>query len=335
MRQSEIDPPGLPPIEFDFQLIETVNARLRVALAGTGPLIILIHGFPEGWYSWRHQIRALVDAGYRVAAPDVRGYGGSDKPLAIEAYAIKEMCSDIAGLIAALGAEEAVVIGHDWGAGLAYATALFHPERVKALAGLSMPHLGRGPMPAVELLRKIYKDRFSYILYFQEPGVAEAELDADVRTSLRKIYYSNSGEAQKAKHKFENPSGLGLLDRFVDPNPFPSWLTETDLEYCASQFRDGGFRGPLNRYRNSERDFAELAAVEGKRITQPAAFLAGSLDANLRMIPGVDMVELMRAQFDDLRYVKLIEDAGHWLQQERPAEVNSALLEFLHGLRAG
>lgn len=317
----------------DLQSIETNGIRLRVALAGEGPLVILIHGFPEGWYSWRHQIPVLTDAGFRVAAPDVRGYGGSDKPFAIEAYAIREMCADIDGLIAALDEEQAIVIGHDWGAAIAYGTALFHPERVRALAGLGGPHLGRGPMPSVEFLRKIYKDRFFYQLYFQEPGVAEAELEADVRTSLRKIYYSTSGEAQKAKAKIENPTGPGFLDRLVDPNPFPHWLTEVDLDHYAGQFRDSGFRGPLNRYRNSERDFVQLAGFDGKQITQPAAFLAGSLDAILRMIPGVDLVELMRTHFTDLRYVKLIEGAGHWLQQERPIEVNAALLEFLRGLQ--
>jgi pimeloyl-ACP methyl ester carboxylesterase len=317
---------------FDMQMIETNGIRLRVALAGQGPLVLLIHGFPEGWYSWRHQIPTLAAAGYRVAAPDVRGYGGSDKPRAIDAYTIKNMCADIDGLIAALGAERAIVVGHDWGAGIAYGTALLHPERVRAVVGLSIPHLGRGPMPSVEYLRKIYQDRFFYVLYFQDPGVAEAELEADPRTSLRKIYYASSGEAQKARARIESPTGLGLLDRLVDPDRFPSWLTDADLDYFASQFRDGGFRGPLNRYRNSERDFEQLAAVDGKLISQPAAFLVGTLDINLRAVPGVDMVELMRKQFTDLRTVRLFEDAGHWLQQERPAEINAALLEFLRGL---
>jgi pimeloyl-ACP methyl ester carboxylesterase len=318
---------------FDLHMIDAGAVRLRVAIAGEGPLIVLIHGWPESWYSWRHQIPALVAAGYKVAAPDARGYGGSDKPAAIEAYAIKEMCADIDGLIAALGAEQAVVIGHDWGGPIAYGTALFHPQRVRAVAGLGAPYLGRGPMPLVQLLRQIYKDKFYYQLYFQDPGVAEAELEADVRTSLRKIYYSSSGEGQKVKTKVENPAGPGFLDRLMDPGRLPSWLTETDLEYYASQFTASGFRGPLNRYRNSERDFAQLAPFDGKRIAQPAAFLAGSLDGILRMFPGVDMIDLMRAQYTDLRAVKLIEDAGHWVQQERPGEVNAALLEFLETVR--
>jgi epoxide hydrolase A/B len=318
----------------DLQTIETNGIRLRVALAGQGPLVILIHGFPESWYSWRHQIPALADAGYRVAAPDVRGYGGSDKPHAIKAYSIKEMCADIGGLIAALGEQRAIVVGHDWGAPIAYRTALFHPERVRAVAGLSVPYLARGPMPSIQLFRNIYKDRFFYQLYFQEPGVAEAELEADIRTSLRKFYYWSSAERQIANAGIENPLGPGLLDRLVEPDPFPAWLTEADLDYFAGQFQNSGFRGPLNRYRNSERDFEQLAAFDGKPFTHPTAFMAGSLEPVLRMIPGVDMVELMRQQCTDLRYIRLMEGAGHWLQQERPAEVTAALLEFLRGLPA-
>ncbi|MCW5736221.1 MAG: alpha/beta hydrolase [Enhydrobacter sp.] len=307
----------------ELQIIKTNGIRLRVALAGDGPLVVLIHGFPESWYSWRHQIPALANAGYRVAAPDVRGYGGSDRPHTIEAYAIRDMSADINGLIAALGEERAVVVGHDWGAPIAYGTALFHPEHVRAVVGLSVPHLGRGPMPSVELFRKIYKDRFFYQLYFQEPGLAEAELEADIRLSLRKIYHSTP---------MEHPTGPGFLDRLVDPEVLPSWLAEANLDYFTRQFQDSGFRGPLNRYRNSERDFEQLAVLEGRPIAQPCAFLAGSLDPVLRMVPGVDMVELMRRHVSHLRHVQLVEGAGHWLQQERPAEVNAALLAFLCGL---
>jgi pimeloyl-ACP methyl ester carboxylesterase len=319
-------------MEPSLQTVDTGSVRVRVALAGEGPLVVLVHGFPEGWYSWRHQIPVLANAGYRVAVPDVRGYGGSDKPHVIEAYAIKNLCADIDGLITALGADRAVVVGHDWGAPIAYGTALFHPERVRGVAGLSVPHLGRGPAPAVDLYRKAYKDRFFYQLYFQEPGVAEAELEADVGRSLRKAYYAASGEGQKAGYRIENPTGPGWLDRYVDPDRLPPWLSEADLDYCAGEFRQSGFRGPLNRYRNSERDFEQLAPFDGKPIAQPMAFLAGSLDPVLRFFPGVDMVDLMRKQCADLRLVRLFEDAGHWLQQERPAEVNAALLEFLDGL---
>jgi pimeloyl-ACP methyl ester carboxylesterase len=312
-----------------FKIIETNGIRLRIALAGAGPLIVLVHGWPESWYSWRHQIPALTEAGYRVAAPDVRGYGGSDKPHPIEAYAIKEMCADIAGLVTALGETRAILIGHDWGAPIVWNTALFHPEKVSAVAGLSVPHTGRGPAPRIELFRRIYKERFFYQLYFQTPGVAETELEADVRTSLRKFYYWVSGEGIKAGRRPDKPANAHLLDGLADPDPFPGWLTAADLDYYVKEFQQSGFRGPLNRYRTSELDFAQLAPVASQRIEQPAAFIAGSLDPVLRFVPGVDLIEMMRDRMSDLRLVRLIDGVGHWVQQERPAEVNTALLEFL------
>jgi len=316
----------------ELQVVECNGIRLRVALSGEGPLVALVHGWQESWFSWRHQIPALVTAGYRVAAPDVRGYGGSDKPHAIEAYAIKEMCADVAGLIAALGETRAILIGHDWGAPIVWNTALLHPEKVRAVVGLSVPHTGRGPAPLIEFFRKIYKDRFFYQLYFQTPGVAEAELEADVRASLRKVYYWASGEGMKAGLRLVKPADAKLLDGLPDPDPFPAWLTPADLDYYVGQFQQSGFRGPLNRYRTSALDFAQLAAMADKRIEQPAAFIAGSLDPVLRFIPGVDLIETMHGRVSDLRLVRVIEGAGHWVQQERPAEVNAALLEFLRGL---
>ena len=315
-----------------FEIFETNGIRLRVALAGKGPLVVLVHGWPESWYSWRHQIPALAAAGYRVATPDVRGYGGSDKPEPIAAYAIQEMCADIAGLVTALGETRAILIGHDWGAPIVWNTALFHPERVSAVAGLSVPHTGRGPAPRIELFQKIYKDRFFYQLYFQTPGVAEAELEADVRLSLRKIYYWASGEGIKAGPRVDKPANARLLDGLVDPDPFPAWLTPADLDYYVAEFRQSGFRGPLNRYRTATLDFAQQAGIADQRIEQPAAFIAGSLDPVLRFVPGVDLIELMRDRTRDLRLLKLVDGAGHWVQQERPGEVNTALLEFLAGL---
>ena len=262
----------------------------------------------------------------------MRGYGGSDKPQPVAAYAIKEMCADIAGLVTALGETRAILIGHDWGAPIVWNTALFHPEKASAVAGLSVPHLGRGPAPRIELFRRIYKDRFFYQLYFQTPRVAEAELEADVRTSLRKIYYGASGEGMKAGPRVDKPADARLLDGLADPDPFPSWLTPADLDYYVREFQQSGFRGPLNRYRTSDLDFTQQAAVADRRIEQPAAFIAGSLDPVLRFLPGVDLIEMMRPQMGDLRLFKLIDGAGHWVQQERPVEVNTTLLEFLAGL---
>ena len=244
----------------------------------------------------------------------------------------RPLAADIAGLIAALGEKKAILIGHDWGATIVWNTALFFPDRVRAVAGLSVPHLGRGPIPRVEMFRRVYKDKFFYQLYFQTPGVAEAELEADVRSSLRKVYYWASGDAALAGLKVNKPADARLLDGLPDPQPFPTWLTEADLDYYTEQFQRGGFRGPLNRYRTSDIDFAQQDEIKDKKIEQPTAFIAGSLDPVLRFVPGVDMVEMMRKQMSDLRLVELIKGAGHWVQQERPAEVNAAIIQFLRGL---
>lgn len=319
----------------EFAMIETNGIRLRVALAGQGPLVVLVHGWPESWYSWRHQITALADAGYRVAAPDVRGYGGSDKPPAIAAYSIKQLASDIAGLIDGLGETQAILVGHDWGAPIVWNTSLFFPDKVRAVAGLSVPYTGRGPAPRVELFRNIYKDRFFYQLYFQEPGVAEQELEADLPATLRKIYYWISGEGVKAmagKPQVKKGPDAKLLDGLTDPDPLPEWLTAADIAYYAGEFERSGFRGPLNRYRTSDIDFAEQEAIADRKIEQPCAFIAGSLDPVLKFVPGVDLVAVMREKVADLRLLRIIEGAGHWVQRERPTEVNAALLEFLGGL---
>jgi pimeloyl-ACP methyl ester carboxylesterase len=321
----------MPP-EPEFTFVQTNGVRLRVALAGKGPLVVLVHGWPESWYSWRHQIPALAQAGFRVAAPDIRGYGGSDKPFAIEAYAIKEMCADIAGLIEGLGEKQAILIGHDWGASIVWNTSLFFPEKVRAVAGLSVPYTGRGPAPRIELFKSIYKDRFFYQIYFQEPGVAEKEFEADVRSSLCKIYYWASGEGMKSGPRPRKGPEAKFLDGLAAPDPLPGWLTSEDLDYYTSEFERGGFRGPLNRYRTSHLDFAQQAAIADRRIEQPAAFIAGSLDPVLAFMPGVDLIALMREKVAGLRLTRIIDGAGHWIQQERPAEVNAALLEFLQGL---
>src|ERR1700758_355328 len=316
----------------EFAVVETNGIRLRVALARKGPLVVLVHGWPESWYSWRNQITALADAGYRVAAPDVRGYGGSDKPHAIEAYSIKELAADIAGLIEGLGEKQAILIGHDWGAPIVWNTSLFFPDKVRAVAGLSVPYTGRGPAPRIQLFKNLYKDRFFYQIYFQEPGIAEAEFEADLRTALRKIYYSASGDGRKAGPRPQQPADAKYLEGLVDPDPLPAWLTAADLDYYVGQFEQTGFRGPLNRYRTSELDFGQQAEIADRLIEQPAAFIAGQLDPVLSFIPGVDLIEVMRQRIADLRLVCIIDGAGHWIQQERPAEVNAALLEWLGGI---
>jgi len=312
-----------------FQTIRTNGVSLRCVVEGEGPLVLMIHGWPESWYSWRHQIGPLRDAGYRVVVPDVRGYGGSDAPQAVEAYDMQNLIGDVLGLIAHFSAQSAILIGHDWGAPVVWNTTALHPGQVRAVAALSVPYAPRGKVSSLDLWRQIYAGRFFYQLYFQEPGLAEAEFEADIRTALRKIYYSGSGDSPKGMFRADKPADARMLDDLPDPATLPAWLTEQDLDYYVAQFQCSGFRGPLNRYRNQQRDWEQLTALSGARITRPACFIAGRRDGVLKFIPNFDLVENMKRWTDDLRVCEIIEGAGHWIQQERPQEVTRLLLAFL------
>jgi pimeloyl-ACP methyl ester carboxylesterase len=270
--------------------------------------------------------------------PDVRGYGGSDRPEAIEAYDMASLNADVIGLIDALSEspnEQAILIGHDWGAPIVWTTAARFPKRVRAVIGLSVPHLGRGKQPVIDVLREIYKGRFFYQVYFQEPGVAEKELEADLPATIRKIYFSSSGDAPDGSGGLsggkQGPDSTLLAD-LIDPDPLPAWLTEEDVAYYAEQFRISGFRGPLNRYRNQERDHAMLPELSELKVEPPALFIAGTRDPVLHFVPGLNLADLMDRFYTDLRGKVLIEGGGHWIQQERPHEVNAAILDFLSKL---
>ena len=318
--------------QFTLREIETNGITLRAAVEGEGPLVILVHGWPELWYSWRHQIKPLAQAGYRVVAPDMRGYGGSDKPHVVEAYAMSSMMADLVGIIDALGEVTAILVGHDWGAPICWNTAALHPGRVAAVAGLSVPYRKRGAVSTIALWRKLFAGKFFYQLYFQDEGVAETELETDVRLSLRKIYYSISGDAPSLDSWVQRPPDGGLLDAFTDPSPFPPWMTEEDLYYFVANFEAGGFRGPINRYRNQDRDFAELPEMGVAPVEQPSCFIAGSKDVVRRFVPNYDAYEDVANNCTDLRFAEIIDGAGHWVQQEAPSEVNTALLRFLASL---
>jgi pimeloyl-ACP methyl ester carboxylesterase len=310
--------------------IKTNGINVRIAEAGAGPLVLLVHGFPESWYSWRHQLPALAGAGYHAVAPDVRGYGGSDAPKPIEAYSMKNMTADMAGVLDALGEQTAVIVGHDWGAPIAWTSALLYPERFRAVAGLSVPYTGRPPMPPTQLFQAMFKDNFFYILYFQEPGVAEAELQADVRRSMRLFLYTASGDVPLEGNFWQKPKDAKFLDGMPEPEKLPSWLREADLDYFTGEFERTGFRGGLNRYRNMDRDWDDLPQLQGAKIQQPALFIAGERDGVIAMNPAG--IEMMKQNATDLRKVVLLPGCGHWTQQERPAEVNAELIAFLKGL---
>lgn len=318
-----------------FRTIATNGVTLRAAIEGEGPLVVFVHGFPESWYSWRHQIGPVAQAGFTACAIDVRGYGGSDKPHSVDAYDMETLTKDVAGVIAALSPnDKAVVVGHDWGAPIAWNTALLFPDRVRAVAGLSVPYIPQGEVSFLDLVDAIFTQngRFFYQVYFQEEGVAEAELEADVRAGLRKFYYAISGDAPDGTWPFDKKHGDTLLHRLPDPSPFPAWLTKADEDYYVREFTASGFRGPLNRYRNHRRDFAFLSPFRTRTIDQPALFIGGERDLVLKMFPGADMVAMMKPFVPHLRGAHVLARVGHWTQQEAPGEVNALLLPWLKSL---
>jgi pimeloyl-ACP methyl ester carboxylesterase len=316
--------------ERTFQLIPTNGIRLRTVVEGKGPLVILLHGFPQCWYLWRHQIDPLVHAGFQVAVPDQRGYGGSDRPEPIEAYNIIELTNDVVGLADALGHKQVIVVGHDWGAPVAWHTALLHPSRVRAVVGLSVPYARW--RAGVMTRQENFGDRFWYMVYFQQPGVAEAEFEADIRKSLRVIYFVASGDAPDGIWFVPKPATAKFLDQLPDPERLPAWLTEEDLDYYVAQYRHSGFRGPLNWYRNIDRNAELTPQLENAKIEQPSFFIAGKKDIVLSF-GGGGLVEQMSQWVTNMRGQVLIDGAGHWVQLERPAEANEALLGFLRSVR--
>ena len=315
--------------DISHRTVATNNIEMRIAEAGPadGPLVVLCHGFPESWYSWRHQLPALAAAGYHAVAPDQRGYGGTTAPPEVEAYTMFQLVGDIVGLVQALGGGEAVIAGHDWGAPVAWNAALWRPDIFRAVIGLSVPTGDRQPWPPTAGMKAHFGDDFYYILYFQTPGVAEHELHKDVKRSLRMLLYSASGDADRAMGKL--PKTAGFLDQMQDTETLPPWLTEADLDYFTAEFQRAGFRGGLNWYRNLDRNWVLTAPFQGKRIAQPALFITGDKD----LTRGNATFEAqMRAVVPNLREVVTFPGIGHWTQQENPRGTNEAMLGFLQSL---
>jgi pimeloyl-ACP methyl ester carboxylesterase len=306
-----------------------MGISLSVLVEGAGPLVILMHGWPELGLSWRHQVPALVAAGYCVAVPDMRGYGGSDKPEAIEAYTLDTIADDMAAIAASLGAARWVAVGHDWGAPAAWRCALRFPDAVAGVFCLSVPHSRPPPAPFMQIVEALYPDRFFYIRYFQAPGVAEGEFaKADMAAALKRVFFMGSGDgvaSRSGRHVTRRSSFLASMD---DPpaSPLP-FMPDAELQQYARAFASGGMRGPLNWYRNFDRNAADARAYGDNIIRQPAGFLAGERELVLAMLPG--QLENMRQSTADLRVETLLPGAGHWIQQERPAATNSALIEFV------
>jgi pimeloyl-ACP methyl ester carboxylesterase len=314
--------------------IESNGITLRIVEAGAGPLVVLVHGWPESWYSWRHQFPALVEAGYRVVAPDMRGYGGSSIPDAIEDYNIVELTADVVGIVAALGEQTAVVVGHDWGAPIAWQSALLYPEVFTAVVGMSVMYGGRSDTRPNIQLRQAPDDDFFYTRYFQEPGVAEAEFDADPRALIARLYTSRSPGTPTLPPEVTDPraSAGGWLKRLGEPIRLPDWLSEEDLNYYASEFARSGFRGGINYYRNGARNWDLTTQLAGAKIQQPALFIVGELDIVNRGATREEILARGEPSFENLTDVIVLPGIGHRNQQQAPQETNQHLIRFLNSL---
>ena len=324
---------------MEFKFIDTNGITLRAAVEGEGPLIIMVHGCPESWFSWRRQIPVIAEAGYKVAAIDVRGYGGSDKPHAIEEYTLKKIGADIVGIIDFFEEDQAILIGHDWGGPIVWYTSLLNENRISAVAGLSVPYFPQREVSPLDAFEVIYKDKFFYQLYFQKEGVAESEFEPDLRKYLESTYFSI--DARGMKKQFENPlnamnkgPNAKYLDDVVEFESYPDWINEDEMNYLINEFENSGMRGPLNRYRAQRIDFEELKDFRDKKLKQPAALMVGSLDpVNFFIGDGYKDTEHLKEVFEpvyeNLIKTELINDVGHWTQQEAPEEVNRFLLDFL------
>lgn len=319
-------------MQFTHQQIETNGIRMHVAEAGSGFPVLLCHGFPELWYSWRHQMKALADAGFRAIAPDQRGYGDTDAPHAIDAYTIHHLVGDLTGLLDALAIEKAVIVGHDWGGFVVWQMALLAPHRVAGVVGLNTPFFPRFPMRPLDMMRATAQGNFHYILYFQEPGVAESELERDVPRSLRGFYQPPNREIMELLRDVPmgvfGPAGGGILDRLPDA-PHGEFLSAEDFEVFVAGFQKTGFRSGLNWYRNFDRNWELTAYLSNAKVLQPAMMVTAELDVVLRP----EMAVGMEAWVPNLRRTVLIEGSGHWTQQEKPVAVNAALLDFLREFR--
>jgi pimeloyl-ACP methyl ester carboxylesterase len=323
-------------IEPEFVTVRTApDIEIAVAVVGEGPLVLLVHGFPESWYSWRRQIEDLSAAGYRVGAMSVRGYDRSSQPHAIEAYSIVELANDIAAVIDALGEGEAILVGHDWGAVQVQATAILHPAKVVGLVTISVPAALLPGVKPSESWPQIYGDRLFYQSYFQREGVAEAEFEIDLDRFVRIFFLSLSYQGSMTDNVLVRPAGTKrLLDGLPEPDPLPDWLSRDDVAAYAAGFSRSGMRGPLNRYRCVDLDWELMRPYAERKIEQPGLFIGGMQEPTRYMIPGVDRYDDPVPRMSDVRGVHFLEGVGHWVQQEAPEETSRLILDFLSELKS-
>jgi len=333
------DDDSLPGITHRY--VDARGLRMHIAEAGTGPLVVLLHGFPESWYSWRYQLTALAAAGFHAVAPDQRGYcrtgppgglgglGAPDRPAEVADYTILHLTGDVIALLDALGEQRAVVAGHDWGAPVAWHAALLRPDRIRGVVGLSVPYRPRGSSPPLAAMRAGLGAGF-YMVYFQQPGVADQELNADRTATFRRVLSSASGDGPQGLPVI--PAGGGFLDVCPEPSALPGWLSADDIDAFAAQYEQAGFTGPLNWYRNLDRNWELTSPWHHAQVTVPALYVAGDRDLVLRFPGARQMIPRLADFAPQLREPVLLPGCGHWTQQERPAEVSSAMIGFIREL---
>lgn len=318
--------------EATHRLVDGPAGRIHLVEQGAGPLVLLVHGFPETSYSWRRQLPALAAAGYRAVALDVRGYGRSSKPADPAAYGMLDLVDDNVAVVHALGERSAVLVGHDWGATIAADSALLRPDVFRAVALLSVPYTPPGGPRPSDVFAGMGGDEELYVSYFQEPGRAEAEIEPDVRGWLAGIFAALSADTMPAPGAPDPhfvPRGARMRDRFP-AGRLPAWLDEAELDVYAEEFERTGLTGALNRYRNMDRDWEDLAAHRGAPVTQPSLFIGGALDASTTWLS--DAIAAFPTTLPGLRSSHLLDGCGHWIQQERGEDVNRILIEWLAGL---
>ena len=321
--------------DITFKKIQSNGINMRLAMSGdSGPMLLLAHGWPESWYSWRHQLTGLAAAGYRVVAPDMRGYGETDAPPEVNDYDMDHLTGDMVGILDALNEPSATIIGHDWGSLVAQFSALYYPQRFTSMVIMSVPYTGRAPGNPLETMRATFADNFFYILYHNEPGgVAERDYDRDPRGILSRLYLSP--DSPREAPQITNPkrsAGGGWIPRLGAPKGLPDWLTGEDLDYYVDQFTASGFSGGLNYYRNIGRNWELMADRTDFVIKVPSMFLAGEKDMVIARASKDALQTRMEPYFTDLRNVVLFPNIGHWVQQEAPGETNNVLLDFLKTL---
>ena len=320
-------------MSYNISSLVVNNKNFKAVITGNGPLVLLVHGWPETWVSWKEQINFISKLGYKVCAFNTRGYGESFCPDEIKDYSLKYFMEDILDIISYFNKDKAILIGHDWGAPICWTTAAYYKEKVSAIIGLSVPYSRRGKISSTKLWENLYKKNFFYQNYFQKTGIPEKELEKNILSSLQKIYYWCSAEGYFDKIKTSKDINSGLLDNIPPPRDRLKWLRNDNLEAMVEDFEKSGFRGPLNRYRAQEIDWQELKELDNLSIVPPSLFIGGEYDPVRRFIKDYDAYKNAGKFCEDFKGCYIIKDAGHWVQQEKPKEVNKIIKNFLKNLK--